>query len=81
MADRAPRRTDDLLRAVLGPGDPEISCDACFDALDRYVELEIAGADADQAIPGMAEHLRGCPACAEDHASLRALLAEENPAS
>ena len=31
--------------------------------------------DADAAVPGMRAHLEGCPACAEDHASLRALLA------
>jgi hypothetical protein len=35
------------------------------------VELELAGADADAAIPGMRAHLEGCPACHEDHVSLR----------
>jgi hypothetical protein len=35
------------------------------------VELELAGADADEAIPGMRAHLDGCPACREDHVSLR----------
>jgi hypothetical protein len=37
---------------LLGPEGPEVGCDACFDELDRYVELEVAGADADAAIPG-----------------------------
>jgi hypothetical protein len=68
--------TDDhaLLTQLLGPEGPELTCDACFDHLDRYVDLERAGRDADTAIPGMRAHLRGCPACAEDHDSLRALL-------
>ncbi len=61
-----------LLR-LLGPGRPELGCDECFACLDRYVDLEVAGADADAAIPGMREHLLGCPACREEHASLRAL--------
>jgi hypothetical protein len=61
-----------LLR-LLGPGRPELGCDECFAVLDRYVDLEVAGADADAAIPGMREHLLGCPACREEHASLRAL--------
>jgi hypothetical protein len=68
-----PRPTDRLGR-LLGPAGPEISCDECFEQLDRYVELERAGADADAAIPGMRAHLEGCPACGEDHESLAALL-------
>jgi len=62
-----------LLR-LLGPGEPEVGCDACFEALDRYVELELAGADADALVPGLRAHLAGCPACGEEHESLRALL-------
>jgi hypothetical protein len=65
---------DKVLRALLGPDGPELSCDECFDQLDRYVELELAGSNADEAIPGMRAHLDGCPACHEDHASLRTFL-------
>ncbi len=68
-----------LLRALLGPKGPELSCEQCFDELDRYVELELAGEDADAAIPGMHAHLEGCPACHEDHVSLRAFVTS-NPA-
>jgi hypothetical protein len=72
-----------LLRALLGPDGPELSCEECFEQLDRYVELELSGADADQAVPGMRAHLDGCPACHEDHASLRDYVAtsdgEERP--
>ena len=67
---------DRLLGRLLGPEGPELSCERCFEELDRYVELELAGADADAAIPGMRAHLEGCSACAEDHASLRALVME-----
>ncbi|HEY3193246.1 MAG TPA: hypothetical protein VGJ61_10705 [Solirubrobacterales bacterium] len=67
---------DRLLGRLLGPAGPEISCERCFEELDRYVELELAGADVDAAIPGMRAHLNGCSACAEDHESLRALLRE-----
>jgi hypothetical protein len=67
-------RDDKVLRALLGPDGPELSCDECFDQLDRYVELELAGSNADEAIPGMRAHLEGCPACHEDHASLRSFV-------
>ena len=68
---------DRLLAALTGPRGPELTCDQCFDRLDRYVELELADADADTAVPGMAAHLQGCSACAEDRDSLRALLISE----
>jgi hypothetical protein len=65
--------TDDLLARLLGPGEPELGCEECFELLDRYVELELAGARADDVMPRMRAHLAGCPACSEEHASLRAL--------
>jgi hypothetical protein len=67
----------DDIRRVLGPADAELTCEACFDELDRYVELELAGADADASVPGMRAHLEGCPACREDHESLRDFLLGE----
>ncbi len=63
----------DLIRALLGPAGPELTCEQCFEELDRYVELELAGADAERAVPGMSAHLEGCPACREEHESLLAL--------
>jgi len=66
-----------LLARALGPAEPELTCERCFEELDRYVELERSGADADAAVPGMRAHLAGCPACDEDHRSLLALLESE----
>jgi hypothetical protein len=68
------RDPSDLLARLLGPAGPEITCDECFERLDRYVELELAGRDAEAAVPGMRAHLEGCPACREDRDSLVALL-------
>jgi hypothetical protein len=66
----------DVIRRLLGPAGPELTCDECFDQLDRYVELELAGRDGDRLVPGMRAHLDGCPACREDHDSLLALARE-----
>ncbi|MGH2966802.1 MAG: hypothetical protein ACRDMH_15665 [Solirubrobacterales bacterium] len=71
--DRDPSQ-DSVLKRLLGSQGPELSCEECFEELDRYVELELGEADADASIPGMREHLDGCSACAEDHRSLRALV-------
>jgi hypothetical protein len=69
------------LGRLLGPAGPEAGCDACFEELGRYVELEIAGADPDAAVPGLRAHLDGCPACREEHESLYALVSGEQALS
>ena len=66
-------RTDErrrLIAALLGPAEPELSCAECFEQIDRYVDVAVAGADPDRAVPGMRAHLIGCPACRDDHESL-----------
>ena len=64
----------DLIARLLGPAGPEVSCEECFELLDQYVDLELAGEDPDARLPGMRAHLEGCPACHEDHESLRELV-------
>jgi hypothetical protein len=65
------------LARLLGPAGPEVGCEVCFEELDRYVDLELAGEDVDAAIPGLGAHLDGCPACREEHESLLALVGGE----
>jgi hypothetical protein len=67
----AEHRREQLVSRLLGPARPEVTCEECFELLDEYVEHELAAADADRRLPGMREHLQGCPACREDHESLR----------
>ena len=71
--------SESRVRRVLGPAGPELGCDQCFEELDRYVELELSGAPADDLVPGMRAHLEGCSACKEEHESLRALLESGGP--
>jgi hypothetical protein len=70
---------DAILKRVLGPADPELLCDECFERLDQYVDLEHQGVPADEHVPGMRAHLEGCPACREEYTSLRALVNEGEP--
>jgi hypothetical protein len=70
-------RAENQVDGLLGPEEPEVGCDDCFAALDRYVELELAGEDPDAHLPGVRAHLAGCLACREEHESLRALVADE----
>jgi hypothetical protein len=72
-------RDDRLIDRLLGPAEAEVTCEECFEHLDRYVELELAGADADAGVPGLRAHLAGCPACREEHDSLLALVTADQP--
>ena len=67
------RALGETLDRLLGPAEEEVGCDVCFDELDRYVELVLGGRDAGAAVPGLAAHLAGCPACREEYESLHAL--------
>ena len=66
-------RVTGILARVLGPVGPEVTCEQCFELLDRYVDSELVHGDADGDLPGMRAHLEGCPACHEDYDSLREL--------
>jgi hypothetical protein len=54
---------NDLLLA--DPRDP--GCQAGLEFVDHYVELELAGENPAALYPGLAAHLRSCPACRLDH--------------
>ena len=49
-----PSRENRLLGGLLGPAGPELTCERCFEELDRYVELELAGGGRGRRNPGHA---------------------------
>jgi hypothetical protein len=71
------RASKQLIAGLLGPSGPEVTCEECFESIDVYVEHELKGDDAEAFVPGMSAHLEGCPACAEEHDSLRDLIASQ----
>jgi hypothetical protein len=80
MTQENRRDLEGLVARLVGPAGPELTCEQCFEQLDRYVELELAGAAADAQVPGMRAHLQGCPACGEDYESLLAFVAQQRGA-
>lgn len=74
-----PRILKGLLRAVRMTRPDEIGCDDCFDELDRFAELTLAGRDADEALPLVADHLRKCGNCREEFEALMAALQTIEP--
>ncbi len=58
------------LDALLATDPADAGCAAGFEVLHEYVEEEIRGGEPGRTHPGVAAHLRGCPACREDYAGL-----------
>jgi len=52
----------------------EIGCDDCFEQLDLFVELEIAGKNAADTMPLVQEHRARCGDCREEFEALLAAL-------
>jgi predicted anti-sigma-YlaC factor YlaD len=45
-------------------------CQAGFEVIDQYVELELGGKDPAETFPGVAAHLQSCPACRLDYGGI-----------
>jgi predicted anti-sigma-YlaC factor YlaD len=71
--------SDDLLTRLLGTAGEDAGCEEAFALLAEYVEAELAGRQMAELLPAVAEHLRNCPACADDYQGLMALLREQRP--
>lgn len=54
---------------------PWLSCDDCFDLVDRFVEQVLT--DPGNDMPAMRAHLAGCPACSEEATTLLLLAADD----
>ena len=53
-----------------------MTCDDCWDKVDRFAEMILAGKDAGEAMPLVKEHIEKCGECAaEFNALLEALRA------
>ena len=75
--------SDSPVNRLLGGGERDPGCEACFEVLDAFAEAVLRGEDADRLFPEVASHLAGCAACREDTegllAALRADLRPQEP--
>lgn len=70
-----------IVRMLKATRPDEIGCDECFEQLDRFAELHLAGKSPAEAMPLVADHLTRCGDCREEfEALLAALAAEVTPA-
>lgn len=63
-----------LVRAVMSTRPDEIGCDECFEQLDRFVEMKLAGKNPAEAMPLVQDHLDRCGECREEFEALMMAL-------
>lgn len=71
-----PELTPDAAQRLIVDAEPWLSCDDCFDLVDRYVDEILSGTRVDA--PAMRAHLRGCSACYDEARSLLLLVAADH---
>ena len=63
-----------IAREIITTRPDEIGCDECFEQLDRFVEMKLAGKNAAEAMPLVQDHLEHCDDCREEFEALLAAL-------
>jgi len=59
-----------IMYQVICTHEDELDCQACFEHIDRFVELELEGKDIAQMMPLVKSHLERCRECREEYAAL-----------
>ena len=69
-----PEMLKQMARGVMTTRLDEIGCQECFQQVDRFVDLELAGKDAAAAMPLVQDHLNRCRDCREEYEALLTAL-------
>lgn len=71
-------RAVELLRRLIDARESEIGCDACADQMDRLADLMIHGAELDEALQVVRNHVACCKGCQAEFEALIAILRMED---
>ena len=63
-----------IVHSALTARPDEIGCDDCFEQLNQFAEMVLAGKDAAEAMPLVQDHLNRCRDCREEFEALLAAL-------
>jgi hypothetical protein len=69
-----PGTVKQMARGIMTTRDDEIGCTACFEQVDQFVEMKLAGKNAAEAMPLVQNHLDRCGNCREEFEALLAAL-------
>ncbi len=74
MMQLEPATLKQMERAVITTRPDEIGCGECFEQLDRFIEMTLAGRNAGEALPLVQDHLERCRDCREEFEALLVAL-------
>ncbi len=74
MMSTEPEKLRNLMRSIFMTHRDEIGCDTCFDQMDLFAEITLAGKDVASAMPHVYRHLQMCKACREEFEALLSAL-------
>jgi len=63
-----------MIQEIMSTRPDEIDCGECFEELDRFAEMKLAGKNAAEAMPLVQDHLDRCANCREVFEALLAAL-------
>ena len=69
-----PRIIKKIVAALKRTQPIEFDCGECFERLERFAEMTLAGKSAEQALPLVKLHLEGCRDCREEFEALLDVL-------
>jgi hypothetical protein len=69
-----PELLKEMARGIATTRPDELGCAECFEQMDEFVELTLAGKNAAQAMPLVEDHLNRCGDCREEFEALLAAL-------
>jgi hypothetical protein len=69
-----PSTVKQMARGIMTTRDDEIDCAECFEQVDQFVEMKLAGKNAAEAMPLVQDHLDRCGNCREEFEALLAAL-------
>ena len=67
-------RLKKMVRAIATTRPDEIACDECFEQLDRFVEITLAGKEMPEVMQLVQDHLQRCEDCREEFEALLAAM-------
>jgi hypothetical protein len=70
MSRLDPETLQGLVQMIFSTRPDELSCDECFEQVDRFAELMLVGKDAAEAMPLVQDHLDRCGCCREEFEAL-----------
>lgn len=65
------------MRTIFSAEDEDITCDECYEHVDRYVDMLRAGEDAATVLPKVKIHLEQCRCCESEFQAFIAILEAE----